>query len=134
MNAALMTLKVLLPFRVFAERDDVRRIVAETPHGSFGLLPHRLDCVAPVVPGIFTYETEGGGITYVAVDEGMLVKTGPLVLLSVRNAIGGADLGNLRAEVENHFRRLDEGEQRTRAVLAKMETGFLRRLAEVHHE
>ena len=134
MNAALMTLKVLLPFRVFAESDQVKRVVAETPTGSFGILPHRLDCVAPVAPGIFTYETEAGGAVYVAVDEGVLVKTGSLVVLSVRNAIGGADLGSLRTEVENHFRRLDAGEQSTRAVLAKMETGFLRRLAEVHRE
>ena len=134
MTAGLMTLKVLLPFRVFVERDNVKRIVAETPHGSFGLRPHRLDCVAPVAPGIFTYETESDGAVYVAVDEGVLVKTGALVLLSVRNAIGGADLGSLRTEVENHFRRLDEGEQSTRAVLAKMETGFLRRLAEVRRE
>lgn len=132
MNDALMTLKVLLPYRVFVERDQVKRIVAETPHGSFGLLPHRLDCVAPVAPGIFTYETGADGTVYVAVDEGVLVKAGPLVLLSVRNAIGGADLGSLRAEVEKHFRRVSEGEQGTRAVLAKMETGFLRRLAEVH--
>ncbi len=134
MSAALMTLKVLLPFRVFVERDNVKRIVAETPHGSFGLLPHRLDCVAPVAPGIFTYETETDGIVYVAVDEGVLVKAGALVLLSVRNAIGGADLGSLRIEVENHFKRLGEGEQSTRNVLTKMEMGFLRRLAEVRRE
>ena len=42
----LMNLKVLLPFRVFADRTGVSRIVAETREGSFGLLPHRRDCVA----------------------------------------------------------------------------------------
>ena len=56
-----MKLKVLLPYQVFAEIDDVNRIVAETPQGSFGLLPRRLDCVAVLEPGILTYETEGGG-------------------------------------------------------------------------
>jgi hypothetical protein len=34
----LMNLKVLLPFRIFAEKTGVSRIVAETQEGSFGLL------------------------------------------------------------------------------------------------
>ena len=45
-----MKLKVLLPFQVYAEIDGVKRIVAETPQGSFGLLPQRLDCVAVLCP------------------------------------------------------------------------------------
>ena len=52
MPPALMHLKVLLPFQIFADKTDVSRIVAETREGSFGLLPHRLDCVAALVPGI----------------------------------------------------------------------------------
>ena len=49
-----MNLKVLLPFQVFTDEDGVSRIVAETRTGSFGLLPHRLDCVAALAPGILT--------------------------------------------------------------------------------
>ena len=51
-----MKLKVLLPYQVFTEIDNVSRIVAETPQGSYGLLPRRLDCVAVLEPGILTYE------------------------------------------------------------------------------
>ena len=54
---ALMNLKVLLPFEIFADKTGVSRIVAETREGSFGLLPHRLDCVAALAPGILTYQT-----------------------------------------------------------------------------
>ena len=57
----MMNLKVLLPFQVFAEKTDVSRIVAETHDGSFGLLPHRLDCVAALMPGILIYETAERG-------------------------------------------------------------------------
>jgi F-type H+-transporting ATPase subunit epsilon len=92
----LMNLKVLLPFRIFAEKTGVTRIVAETQEGSFGLLPHRLDCVAALAPGILIYENEAEGEVYVAVDEGVLIKTGLDVLVSVRNAIAGTDLGQLR--------------------------------------
>jgi F-type H+-transporting ATPase subunit epsilon len=129
-----MNLKVLLPFQIFAEKTGVARIVAETPEGSFGLLPHRLDCIAALPPGILIYETEAEGEVYVAVDEGVLVKTGLDVLVSVRNAIGGTDLGELRDSVEREFLNLNEREQSVRSVMAKMESGFIRRLVEFHHE
>ena len=130
----LMNLKVLLPFGIFAEKTGVSRIVAETREGSFGLLPHRLDCVAALAPGILIYENEAEGEVYVAVDEGVLIKTGPDVLVSVRNAMSGTDLRQLHETVEREFLNLDEREQRVRSVLAKMESGFIRRLAEFHHE
>ena len=129
-----MNLKLLLPFQVFAEKAGVSRIVAETREGSFGLLPHRLDCVAALVPGILIYQTETEAEVLVAVDEGVLVKTGTDVLVSVRRAIVGTDLGQLREAVNKEFLTLDEHEQSVRQVVAKLETGFLRRFATLHHE
>jgi len=134
MHGAGMNLKILLPFRVFAEIGDVSRIVAMTREGSFGLLPHRLDCVASLAAGILVFENVAEGEVYIAVDEGVLVKTGSEVLVSVRNAIGGMSLDKLREAVERDFLQLDEQEKKVRSVLAKMESGFIRRLAEFHHE
>jgi len=129
-----MNLKVLLPFQVFAEKSGVSRIVAETREGSFGLLPHRLDCVAALAPGILTYETDADGEVFVAVDEGVLIKAGSDVLVSVRRALGGTDLGLLRAGIEREFLTLDKNEQSVRSVVAKMEAGFLRRFASLQHD
>jgi len=129
-----MTLKILLPSQVFAQKTGISRIVAETQEGSFGLLPHRLDCVAALVPGIFTYQTESDGEVFVAVDEGVLVKAGPDVLVSVRRAVGGTDLGQLHDLVKQEFLTLDEREQSVRSATAKLEAGFLRRLMLVQHE
>ena len=134
MSPARMNLKVLLPFKVFAEKTGVSRIVAESRDGAFGLLPHRLDCVAALAPGILVFETEAEGEFYMAVDEGILVKTGTDVLVSVRNAIGGTDLGQLRKAVEQEFLALDEQEKSVRSVLAKLESGFIWRFAAFHHE
>jgi len=128
-----MNLKILLPFQVFAEHSDVTSIVAEARGGSFGLLPHRLDCVAALAPGILTYRSEATGEVFVAVDEGVLVKTGQEVLVSVRQAIGGTDLGQLHATVKKEFLTLDKDEQDVRTAVAKIETGFLRRLATFQH-
>jgi F-type H+-transporting ATPase subunit epsilon len=127
-----MKLKILLPFQVFAQIDDVTRIVVETKEGSYGLLPQRLDCVAALSAGILTYQSASQGEIYLAVDEGIMVKTGNEVRVSVRNAIGGMSLGQLRAAVAQQFVNLDEGEKQVRAVLTKLESGFVRRFAEFH--
>jgi F-type H+-transporting ATPase subunit epsilon len=129
-----MNLKILLPFQVFADTVNVTRIVAETCEGSFGLLPNRLDCVASLAPGILTYETATDGEVFIAVDDGILIKTGPDVRVSVRRALAGGDLRQLRELIAKEFLVLDEEEQSVRAVMAKLETGFLNRFATLHHE
>lgn len=134
MKPELMNLKILLPFQIFAEKKGVSRVVAETPNGSFGLLPHRLDCVAALEPGILIYENESEGELYVAVDEGFLIKTGQDVLVSVRNAIAGTDLRQLREAVEQEFLAMHEHEQNMRSAMAKLESGFIRRFVEFHHD
>ncbi|MEO7013478.1 MAG: F0F1 ATP synthase subunit epsilon [Dokdonella sp.] len=129
-----MKLEVLLPWRVFLEPIEVTRIVAETGEGSFGLLPHRLDCVAALVPGILIYETESEGEVFVAVDEGLLVKVGAKVQVSVRRAVAGSDLESLRKKIEQEFLVRDESEVAMRSIMAGLETGFMRRLAQFQHE
>ena len=134
MASGCIHLKILLPFLVFADVDGVSRIVAETPAGSFGLLPHRLDCVTALVPGILVYETDAQGEVYVAVDQGVLLKAGPEVLVSVRRAMAGTELAQLRDAVEQEFRSIDEQERNVRSAMAKLETAFLRRYASFRHE
>jgi F-type H+-transporting ATPase subunit epsilon len=112
----------------------VKRIVAHTLQGSFGLWPRRLDCTAALAPGILTYETESEGEVYLAVDQGVLVKAGMDVLVSVRNAIGGTDLAKLHEAVNREFLNVNDQEKNVRSVLAKMESGFIRRLMDLQHE
>jgi F-type H+-transporting ATPase subunit epsilon len=127
-----MRLKVLLPTEVFADVSEVQSIVAESRGGSFGLLEHRLDCAAALRPGILTYTTDHETV-YVAVDEGVLVKTGSDVMVSVRHAIGGTSLSQLHDEVKRRFLKLDREERAVRDMVAKMESGFVGRFAKFKH-
>lgn len=121
-----MHLKILLPYKVFADIRSVKKIVIDTSAGSYGILPRRLDCSAALLPGILEYETENEGVRYIALDHGIMIKAGSEVLVSVRNAMGNAPLGKLRALVEEEMMQLDELEINARSVMAKLETGFLR--------
>lgn len=128
-----MHLKILLPYGVFADVATVRRIVAETTSGSWGLLPQRLDCVATLRAGILTYETETDGEITIAVEEGILVKAGPLVLVSVRNAVGDAPLGQLREQIRTQGQQRREQETDQRTIMTKLESGFIRHFQQLHH-
>ena len=132
-GAGLMRLTILLPYQIFAQENSVSRMVAETPEGSFGLLPHRLDCVAPLSRGILIYHTDAAGEILVAVDGGVLVKSGLSVQVSVRRAMGGTDISQLRAAIEREFRAQDEEDYTARTTMARLEMGFLRRFASLRN-
>ncbi len=134
MENTFMSLKILLPFRVFAEIKNVTRIVAETSGGSFGFLPQRLDCVAAIVPGIFEYETGDKGVKYLALDEGVMIKAGLEVMVSVRNAVSGVDLGKLHESVDKEFKKLDETQKSNRAITTKLESELIYTLEKFRKE
>lgn len=129
-----MRLRILLPYGIFASVEDVTRVVVMTPAGSFGLLPHRLDCTTVLSPGLLSYSTAAAGETHLAVDAGVLVKTGADVLVCVRHAIAGADLGGLRQAVEQEFLNLSDREKSARATLAQMESGLIRAFLELRRD
>jgi F-type H+-transporting ATPase subunit epsilon len=129
-----MKLSILLPYKIFARLDQVSRVVAETLDGSFGLLPHRLDCVAALVPGILSYATLVGGERYVAVDEGVMVKSGDEVFVSVRRAMAGTDLHVLQGAVTREYQQLNAREVQMRSVVAKMESSMLGLMTESQRE
>lgn len=124
-----MRLKLLLPTHVLVDR-EVAKVVAEAENGVFCLLPRHIDFVAALAPGLLSFTTDSDE-EFAAVDEGVLIKCGPEVLVSTRNAVLGPDLGTLRAAVAQQFRVLDEHEQLTRSALAKLEADFVRRFIEI---
>ena len=129
-----MHLRVLLPYGIFADQDGVARIVAETRDGSCGLLPRRLDCVAALVPGILVYQCESQPETYVAVDEGVLIKTGREILIAVRRAVGGTDVGQLRSAVAREFLQRTAAQKSLRSSLLKIESTLFSRVAALHRD
>lgn len=127
-----MHLEVLLPSKVFASIGAVKSIVIDTPQGNYGLLPNRMDCVAALEPGILSYTLANAEPMYMAVDEGVMVKVGKQVRVSVRNAHSGENLQQLKQTVQDDYLNLSEQERQVRAVLARLESGFMRGFKELH--
>lgn len=130
MKPQKINLKVLLPGEKLVEA-EVAKVIAEAENGSFCLLPRHLDFVAALPPGILYFETLEGEEEYIAVDEGVLVKAGPDVMVSVGNAVRGAPLGKLKETVENQYRTLDERQKSARSAVARLEAGLVRRFIEL---
>ena len=125
-----MKLKVLLPTQVLVD-EEVTKVIAEAENGSFCLLPRHIDFVAALVPGLLSFESGKGREEFIALDQGILIKCGPEVLVSTRNAVRGPDLGTLKQTVEKSFRVLDDREKMARSAFAKLEANFIRRFMEL---
>jgi len=125
-----MNLKISIPTEVILEKIGVVRMVVETTSGSLGILPLRLDCVACLVPGVLLFETKEEGERFIAVDEGILVKTGPDVHVSVQNAVIANELGSIKQIIQEQFLARSEQEKKIRSMLAKLESDFIRNLME----
>jgi len=125
-----MNLKILLPSQVLME-EKITKIVAEGAEGSFGLLPGHIDFTTALVPGLLAIFSENGQKELLAIDQGILVKRGPDVSISTRNAIRNVDLGNARNLIEEQFKTLDEREKMVRSATAKLEADIIRRFMEL---
>ncbi|NLD94690.1 MAG: F0F1 ATP synthase subunit epsilon [Fibrobacter sp.] len=128
-----ITLDIILPYQQFMHHSDVTEIIAETDRGSFGLLPHRLDCVATISPGIVVFRTKSVNEIWVAVDNGFLLKTGLAVTISVRNAFSGPDPVNLKRIVRNEFSVISDIDKKVKTIMLKLENNLIQSIMELHH-
>lgn len=129
----LIKLKILLPYRVFLETENVEEVQAETNQGSFGLLPRRLDCVAAIAPGILAYK-QNGKTHYLAVDRGILVKTDYQVSVSVNNVVEGPDLGKLKETIKKELSLQEEREKELNSIMTRLQTGFIQKMEKLRRE
>lgn len=120
-----MHLKILLPTQILIDQ-PVTKVVAEAANGSFCLLPHHIDLLTALVPGILTFQTANGDETFLAVEGGILIKRGPEILVSTRNAFQGKRLEALKQDVTQQFYAIDEQERQARTAVARMEASLAR--------
>lgn len=124
----MMQLKVMEPEQMIADV-QTDKVIAEGYNGSFCLEPRHVDFVSALKPGILLYK-EGEEEHYIAVDEGILVKCGKQVLVSVLNAIKGDTLEELEQRIRKQFKKTEAMNQASKIALKSIEAGVLLRFME----
>ena len=125
-----MRLEVFTPTALLVDVAVVK-VVAEGPEGYFAVLPRHIDLAAALTPGLFAFVTASGDERFLGVDEGVLVKRGSELRVSVLDAFESGDLASLRTQVARRFLSLDEHERAARTALARLEAGAIRRVLEI---
>jgi F-type H+-transporting ATPase subunit epsilon len=129
-DVSAMRLRVIVPEQILLDT-AITRLVAEAGNGSFGLLPRHVDFVTALVPGVIEYGMLDGEVRFLGSDEGILVKSGRDVLVSVRGCSMGASLEELRPLVQERFVHLDARERAARTALARLEAEVARRFVKL---
>lgn len=114
-----MNLKIITPLETFY-LENITKIQAEGTEGYFAILPKHADYVSSIITSIFSFE-KNGKKEFFAVDSGILVKYGDNVDFSVRNAIKGQNLIDLKKQMELTFKEMEEDDKKTKTALASLE-------------
>ncbi len=130
---ATMRLRIVSPSG-FSLTDEVVKVTAEAQDGCFCLLPAHRDLATSLVPGLLEFESSTNRIRFVAVDEGLLVKTDAEVYVCTLHAVVGDDLSTLQQIVEHEFAELDDRERATRSAVARLEADFAHRFLSLREQ
>ena len=125
-----MTVTLRLPTQTLFEA-QATRLTAVAANGAFGIWPNHIDFVTALVPSVLTLHRPDGTEEIFGIDEGLLVKKGHLVSVSVRRGVHGDDLVGLQDLVETRFVQMDEDERQARSALSRLEADLVRRFAEL---
>lgn len=123
MSGKKLQLKVMEPERILVKA-TVTKVIAEGEDGSFCIKPRHIDFVSALRSGILIYHTDDKE-HYIAVDEGILVKCGETVMISVLNGIEGTDLSKLENAIRKQFHKTDAINKATDIALKGMEADLL---------
>lgn len=128
-----MRLLLSIPVDILLD-EPVQKVIAESPTGSFCLLPRHVDLATVLVPGLLTFTRPGGEEVAVAVDHGALVKVGDEVRVACQRAFVAGDPASAAAAVRERFEAESERDKRARAALARLESDVVRRLGELRRD
>lgn len=125
-----MHLQVLLPTDVLVDV-QTPKVVAEAENGSFCLLPRHANFVTSLAAGILTYTSSQDTDHNIGVAEGVLVKSGGNVFVSVEYGVRGDTPGELRDNLRRYFETINERERQALSAVARLEADFVRRFLDL---
>lgn len=125
-----MNLKVTKPTKIVLDK-EVIKIKARAHNGAFEFLPRHIDFLSSLPPGIVEYQTPEGNVGYVAVNEALLVKVGPTVMISTSDAADGAQLGRLREKIQENYLKVSDSERKAKTAVYNIESEIMKKFIEL---
>ena len=120
-----MKVRILSPLGLVLEQ-EIEKISFESLSGSRTFLPNHIDAVSALPPNIVTIRTLEQKDIYVACTQGVLVKQGPLVLISAHKAVIGNDLDHLAALIKTEFAQDEDDRRQVNTAIARLEAQLSR--------
>ncbi len=104
----------------------IKKVTFETLNGYYTLKPKHVDFVSAMSANIVTYTTEENKDKYVACHQGIVVKKGATVTMSVQKAVMGDTLDDLEVIMEKEFKETNEQRKQLNIAMARLEMGLMR--------
>ncbi len=123
-----MQVQIGLPGRALY-RGAAAQISGVAANGGFGILPNHIDFVTALVPSVLLVTQADGTERIFGIDEGVLVKKGRDVEISVQRGVEAPDLASLDAAVTDFWDTMEDEERAARAALSRLEADMVRRFA-----
>ena len=105
---------------------QINKVTFETATGYYTLLPHHVDFVASLTAGITAYVPENETEKYAACHQGIVVKKGDVVTISVQGAVLGPTLSELQDLIKKEFKQNEEKRKELNTAMARLELGIMR--------
>lgn len=105
---------------------EIRKISLEFLNGYHTFLPKHIDFASIIKPSIATYTDGNGAQKYIACHNGVAVKKGQNITLSVQQAVLGNSLSELKSTILQEFKKADEQRKELNTAMARLEIGMLR--------
>ena len=117
-----LKLRVFTPIGIALET-PVTQVDFEAIDGFYTLLPKHADMVSALKTGVLSYMASGEK-TYIACNQGVLVKKGDTVSVSTKMAVLGTNLKELEEKIAVDFKRVEQERKEMNASMAKLEVGL----------
>lgn len=105
---------------------EISKITLEFLNGYHTFLPKHIDFASVIKSSIATYTQVDGEQKYIACHQGIAVKKGKIITLSVRQAVLGNTPDELKETILREFKKEDNQRKELNTAMARLEIGMLR--------
>lgn len=126
----ILNLKIYTPDKLVLN-ETILKLSVDGKEGNFSIMPKHIDYISSFSDGIISYTDTNNAVNFLAVNQGVLVKTGRNIEISTFHVALGTDLKDLKNKVKElalKSEEIVETDKKINISLKKMEYTMLQRI------